>query len=90
MSESTSQGARRTLVGRVVSDKMDKTVVVQVDRRFQHPRYKKYVTQTNRYLAHDENSVCRVGDQVVIVESRPLSRLKRWSVREVQRHSHGE
>lgn len=84
MSDSRNGGMRRTLVGRVVSDKMQKTVVVRVDRRYQHPKYKKYVTHSTRYMAHDEAGQCRVGDHVVIIESRPLSRHKRWAVKEVQ------
>lgn len=90
MSEAQSGGQRRTLIGRVVSDKMDKTVVVRVDRRFQHARYGKYVTRSKRYMAHDEAGACRVGDMVVIMESRPLSRHKRWTVKEVQKHGQAE
>lgn len=71
---------RRELVGRVVSDKMEKTVVVEVTRRVKHARYGKYINRTNRYKAHDEENACKVGDQVVILESRPLSREKRWLV----------
>ena len=69
---------RRVLYGHVVSSKMDKTVVVQVVRRFRHPKYKKYVNERVRYKAHDENNDAREGDRVSIVESRPLSRDKRW------------
>jgi len=71
---------RRVLVGRVVSDKMDKTVVVEVTRRVQHARYGKYMSRTNRYKAHDEENACKVGDEVLIQESRPLSHEKRWMV----------
>lgn len=74
---------RRVLQGVVVSDKMDKTVVVQVVRRFQHPRYRKYVRESNRYKAHDENNEAKVGDRVDIVESRPLSRHKRWALKAI-------
>lgn len=73
----------RVLYGYVVSDKMDKTVVVQVVRRFKHPRYKKYVNEQVRYKAHDENNEAAVGDRVSIVESRPLSRDKRWRLMKV-------
>ena len=70
-------------VGTVVSDKMDKTVVVAVENRFPHPIYQKTVSRTTRYKAHDEANACRVGDRVRITETRPLSRTKRWTVAEV-------
>jgi len=73
-------GSRRTLVGQVVSDKMDKTVVVQVERRVKHALYGKYMTTRAKYKAHDEKNEFRVGDIVEIVESRPLSAEKRWRV----------
>jgi len=76
---------KRTLVGVVVSDKMQKTVVVKVDRRVKHGLYKKYVLKSCRYKAHDENSTAKMGDQVRIIESRPLSREKRWAVQEIIR-----
>ena len=76
---------RRRLTGEVLKTKMDKTAVVQVTRRFAHPMYKKYVTKSKRYYAHDEQNVCRDGDQVIIEANRPLSRLKRWRVVEVTR-----
>ncbi len=71
---------RRTLVGLVVSDKLDKTVVVQVERLIQDPRYKKYVRRYSKFLAHDETNACAVGDRVRIVEHRPISKRKRWMV----------
>lgn len=74
------QSRRRRLEGRVVSNKMDKTVVVQVERLARHPMYKKVIKATKKYKAHDENNQCREGDLVRIVESRPLSRTKRWVV----------
>ncbi len=74
---------RKTFVGVVVSDKMDKTVVVQVERLVQHPRFKKYVKKRKKYMAHDEENKCRVGDKVLIRETRPLSRHKRWRVVEI-------
>jgi len=77
------QGEKRTLEGRVVSDKMDKTVVVEVDRRYRHRRYKKVVRAVKKYKAHDEENACRIGDLVRIIESRPLSREKRWAVQEI-------
>ncbi|MDF1513684.1 MAG: 30S ribosomal protein S17 [Anaerolineae bacterium] len=74
---------RRRLVGEVTSDKMDKTVVVVVERQFRHPLYKKVVREAKKYMAHDEGNVCRIGDKVRIVESRPYSRRKRWLVEEI-------
>lgn len=71
---------RRTLIGRVISDKMEKTITVQVVRRVKHPVYRKYVSRQKNYKAHDENNECRVDDEVVIEESRPISRTKRWIV----------
>ena len=74
------RGSRRTLVGQVVSNKMDKTVVVRVERLVQDPRYKKYVRRYSKFMAHDESNSCAVGDRVRIVEHRPLSKMKRWKV----------
>lgn len=74
---------RKRLIGRVVSDKMQKTVVVAVERIRRHPRYGKVVKETKKYYAHDAEGTCRMGDLVRIVESRPLSRLKRWAVEEI-------
>jgi small subunit ribosomal protein S17 len=71
---------KRILQGTVVSDKQDKTIVVKVERRFTHPLLKKTVRRTKNYHAHDENNNCKVGDAVLIEETRPLSRLKRWKV----------
>ena len=68
----------RILQGKVVSNKMDKTIVVQVMRRYRHPRYRKYVNERVKYKAHDEKNDARPGDTVRIIESRPLSREKRW------------
>jgi small subunit ribosomal protein S17 len=83
---SQSRGKRKVFVGVVVSDKMDKTVVVAVDRLVRHPLYKKVVRRTSKFYAHDEFNECRVGDIVEIMETRPLSKLKRWRVvRIVQR-----
>ena len=84
MSEANTQNRhRRTLSGVVVSDKMDKTVVVQVTRRYRHPRYRKYVQERLRYKAHDEKNTAKVGDKVKIVETRPLSAQKRWSLQAI-------
>lgn len=74
---------RKRLVGVVVSDKMDKTVVVVVNRLVKHPVYKKYIRQQARFKAHDEENTARVGDKVEIVMSRPLSRTKRWRLSRV-------
>jgi small subunit ribosomal protein S17 len=70
-------------VGLVVSDKMDKTVVVAVENRAPHPKYGKIVVRTKRYKAHDEDNKCKVGDRVKIQETRPLSRTKRWIVADI-------
>ncbi len=77
------RNARKTRVGTVVSDKMNKTVVVAVERRYAHPLYGKQVTRTKKYHAHDENNEFHVGDVVRITETRPLSKLKRWRVSEL-------
>ena len=77
------RGRRRVMVGEVVSDKMDKTVVVRVDRTRRHPLDGKVIRVSKRYKAHDEENRCRVGDVVRIMESRPLSREKRWVVIEI-------
>lgn len=74
------RGSRRTLIGMVVSDKMDKTVVVRVERMVQDLRYKKYVRRYSRFMCHDESNDCAVGDRVQIIEHRPLSKRKRWKV----------
>jgi small subunit ribosomal protein S17 len=84
--EAEGEGAvrrKRELVGIVVSNKMDKTVVVQVVRRYKHPKYKKYVNERQRYKAHDEKNDANIGDRVTIVESRPLSKDKRWRLQSV-------
>ena len=75
--------ALKERVGTVVSDKMEKTVVVAVENRFPHPIYQKTVSRTTRYKVHDEDNSCHVGDRVRIIETRPLSRTKRWKVAEV-------
>ncbi len=74
---------RKRLTGHVLSDKMDKTVVVRVERLSRHPRYGKVLRVRRKYKAHDEQNDCHVGDLVRIVESRPLSREKRWQVEEI-------
>ncbi|HID15650.1 MAG TPA: 30S ribosomal protein S17 [Candidatus Atribacteria bacterium] len=76
-------GGKKELVGTVTSDKMDKTVVVTVETMFMHPLYKKTVKKRKKYMAHDENNECKIGDRVKILESRPLSARKRWKVVEI-------
>jgi small subunit ribosomal protein S17 len=76
-------GQRKEQEGVVVSDKMDKTVVVLVERLVQHPIYKKYIRQRKKYKVHDPENHCHVGDRVSIIETRPLSREKRWLVRAI-------
>jgi small subunit ribosomal protein S17 len=71
---------RKAQIGRVVSNKMDKTVVVSVETQGRHPLYKKTIRQTKRFKAHDEKNVCQIGDRVRIMETRPISRDKRWRV----------
>lgn len=83
-------GKRRTKVGRVVSDKMDKTVVVSVERLQRHPIYKRVVRRSTKFKAHDQDNTARVGDTVRIEESRPLSRDKRWRLIEVLGHGVAE
>ena len=77
---SEARGFRKTVAGLVVSDKMDKTVVVAVEDRFKHPLYGKVVRRTSRLKAHDENNECGVGDRVELMETRPTSATKRWRV----------
>jgi small subunit ribosomal protein S17 len=77
------RGQRKELVGRVISDKMDKTAVVAVERTTRHRLYGKVLRRVKKYKAHDERNECRVGDRVRIIESRPLSREKRWRVVEI-------
>ena len=78
MTGASVQGKRKTKVGRVVSDKMDKTIVVSVERMTRHPLYKRVIRQTSKFKAHDEANEAHVGDSVLIEESRPLSATKRW------------
>lgn len=77
---------RKTCVGVVVSDKMTKTIVVEVERRVPHPLFKKIVRRTSKFYAHDEAEQAKIGDKVLIAETRPLSKLKRWELLEVQKH----
>lgn len=77
---------RKTRVGEVVSDKMNKTIVVEVERRVPHPKFKKIVRMTSKFYAHDEEGKAKVGDKVRIEETRPMSKLKRWKLVEVLAH----
>ncbi|MCM8529529.1 MAG: 30S ribosomal protein S17 [Lentisphaeraceae bacterium] len=83
--ETSERGLRKERVGVVSSNKMDKTIVVTVDRLARHKRYKKVIKISKKYYAHDENNVAKVGDEVRIAETRPTSKLKRWRLVEVQK-----
>ncbi|MCL2633757.1 MAG: 30S ribosomal protein S17 [Oscillospiraceae bacterium] len=78
MSETVARNLRKTRIGKVVSNKMDKTVVVAIQDNVRHPLYKKIVKRTIKFKAHDEENTCNVGDKVEIMETRPLSKEKRW------------
>ena len=77
------QGMRRQLVGTVISNKMDKTVIVLVERLVKHKFYHKYIRRRSKFAAHDEGNACQIGDKVIIAESKPLSRSKRWRVNKI-------
>ncbi|MCH7772812.1 MAG: 30S ribosomal protein S17 [Bacteroidetes bacterium] len=77
------RGLRKTRVGIVVSDKMDKTITIAIERKVPHPIYRKYFKKTTKLMAHDEKSECRVGDKVKVMETRPLSKNKRWRLIEI-------
>ncbi|MFU8822344.1 MAG: 30S ribosomal protein S17 [Gammaproteobacteria bacterium] len=81
--DNAASGSVRTLTGRVVSNRMDKTASISVERLVKHPLYGKYIRRTTKVLAHDEDNECRVGDMVNIAETRPLSRRKAWRVVEI-------
>jgi small subunit ribosomal protein S17 len=85
----SERGHRKGRVGEVISNKMTKTIVVKVERRFPHPRFKKVVTGYSKFYAHDEKNEAKVGDRVRIVETRPMSKLKRWRLIEVVAKSSG-
>lgn len=78
-----TRGMKRQLIGVVVSNKMDKTAVVMVERLVKHSLYKKYIKRRAKYAAHDEGNQCQIGDKVLITESRPLSRTKKWRVSQI-------
>ena len=79
----TERGRRQVLAGIVVSDKMDKSVTIKVERTVMHPLYKRFMKKSQKYVAHDETNDCNVGDRVVITSCRPLSKRKRWRVTEI-------
>ncbi|OGO77842.1 MAG: 30S ribosomal protein S17 [Clostridiales bacterium GWB2_37_7] len=81
--ESVERNDRKTRIGKVVSNKMDKTVVVAIETLVSHPLYKKSVKRTTKFKAHDENNECNIGDRVRIMETRPLSKEKRWRLVEI-------
>jgi small subunit ribosomal protein S17 len=76
----SQRNKRKVRTGKVISDRMQKTIVVAVERLLQHPRYKRIVKRTSKLYAHDENNECKIGDKVKVMETRPLSKLKRWRV----------
>ncbi len=80
---SEQRGLRKTRVGKVVSDKMDKTIVVEIQERVRHPLYGKIMNQTSKLKAHDENNECGIGDTVRVMETRPLSKSKNWRLVEI-------
>jgi len=79
----SERGNRKTQIGIVVSDRMEKTAVVKVDRLVKHPVYNKYIKRSAKYKAHDEENAAKIGDKVLIVETRPLSKDKRWKIRQI-------
>jgi small subunit ribosomal protein S17 len=81
--EEKARNLRKTLLGTVVSDKMEQTVVVSVERRIPHPRYKRYYKRTSKVVARDAENSCRIGDLVRVMATRPLSKTKRWRVCEI-------
>ncbi len=85
----SGRGRRQVMVGTVVSDKMEKTVVVKVEKTVMHRLYRRYMKKNSRYHAHDESNQCAVGDRVEIVASRPLSRTKRWRIGRILQRAEG-
>jgi small subunit ribosomal protein S17 len=83
MIKSKSQGTKRMLTGYVISDKADKTIVVRCETIVQHPLYKKYIRRKKKLMAHDPDNSCQTGDKIQIIESRPLSRRKRWHLHSI-------
>ncbi len=85
----TNKAAPRQRQGVVLKDKMDKTVVVEVQRRFRHPKYLKFLKRRVRYQAHDPDNSCHVGDMVILEQTRPMSRTKRWRIKEIVQRAAG-
>jgi small subunit ribosomal protein S17 len=83
MTTAEERGTRKTRIGVVVSNKMDKSCVVEITRRYQHSVYGKYIKRSKKFHVHDERNECRIGDRVLIEETRPLSKLKRWRLKEI-------
>lgn len=83
----TAEKRVRSATGKVVSDKMDKTITVLIERRIKHPVYGKYITRSSKIHAHDENNECKMGDLVTVVESRPLSKTKTWKLLKIEESS---
>jgi len=84
MAQQSVEKSARTLLGKVVSDKMDKTITVLIERRVKHPLYGKYISKSSKLKAHDEENTCNIGDTVTIAESRPLSKSKSWALVKVE------
>ncbi|HMS65496.1 MAG TPA: 30S ribosomal protein S17 [Ignavibacteria bacterium] len=80
---SSHSGIRKTRIGKVLSNKMDKTIIVSEEKRIMHPIYKKYFKKTTKFAAHDDKNTCDIGDKVKIMETRPLSKTKRWRLVEI-------
>ncbi len=83
MAAMKNRGMSRQVIGTVVSNKMDKTVIVQVERLVKHPLYHKYIRRRAKFAAHDNKNACQIGDKVLITESRPISKYKKWRVSEI-------
>lgn len=81
--ELVKRGRRKTRIGKVISNKMDKSIIVAIERKVKHPIYKKYFKKTTKFMAHDQNNVASIGDLVKIMETRPLSARKRWRLVEI-------
>ncbi|OPY78501.1 MAG: 30S ribosomal protein S17 [Syntrophorhabdus sp. PtaU1.Bin058] len=81
--EAKEKANKKKMTGIVVKDKMDKTIVVEVEKVLQHPKYHKYIKRKKRYKVHDEKNICKLGDEVSIIESRPISKDKRWLIKEI-------
>lgn len=83
LNETEQSKSQRTIMGKVISDRMNKTIIVQVERKVKHPLYGKYIRRFSKMYAHDEENACRIGDIVVIEQARPLSKTKRWKLVEI-------